>query len=151
MIYWLFSFFLGAIAVLQGGLNRQIASDIGLSTAIFLNSFILLIVACVFILVCQFFPQWVPEVFPPNWTMMHWRWWFAIPAFCGFLLIVGIPASIPKLGALGVFLCIVVGQMTFSLLWDLKVEHMPLDSRRLIGAALALLGLIVTYWKNPFS
>lgn len=151
MIYWLMSFFLGALAVLQGGLNRQISREWGLSAAIFLNSFILLFIALAFALICYFLPQSFPEGFTAKWSLAQWRWWFIVPAFCGFALVAGIPALIPKLGAVGVFLCIVVGQMTFSLLWDLKIEHIPLEPKRMYGLGLALLGLFISYWENPFS
>lgn len=162
MIYWILSFSLGAIAVLQGGLNRQIAREWGLSVAIFMNAFLLLILATLFILVCYFYPQYFNQVFSPkvnfsepattghnSWQtfLTQWRWWFMIPAFCGFALVSGIPALIPKLGAAGVFLCIVVGQMVFSLLWDLKIEAMPPDPKKLLGVALAFLGLMISYWK----
>lgn len=147
MIYWLLSFLLGAVAVLQGGLNRQIAREWGLSSAIFLNSIILLLIALSFVIACIFFPQMFPAAFVPRLNFSQWRWWYIIPAFCGFALVAGIPALIPKLGAAGVFLCIVVGQMIFSLIWDIKIENLPIDSRRLIGVGLAFIGLLISYWK----
>lgn len=151
MVYFAISFCLGTLAVLQGGLNRQIAKDLGLSLAILLNSSILLFVALIFLFVCHRYPQVFPEGFAPRWSHQAWRWWYAIPAFCGFSLLTGIPALIPKLGAGGVFLCMMVGQMTFSLFWDLKIEELPLDPRRLIGLGLAFSGLIVAYWKSPVT
>lgn len=151
MIYWIVAFCLGAIAVLQGGLNRQIAKDWGLSVAIFLNSSILLLIALAFGLICYFNSQNIPEVFQPKWNSTAWRTWYVIPAICGFSLVAGIPALIPKLGAVGVFLSIVVGQMAFSLLWDLKIEQLPLEPRRAVGVGLALIGLLISYWKNPFA
>ncbi len=149
MLYWLMSFFLGAVAVLQGGLNRQITKDWGLATAIFLNSALLLLITFCFALVCHFYPQFFPDSFPPKFGSSSWRWWFVLPALCGFTLIAGIPFAIPKLGAAGVFLCIMLGQVTFSMIWDLKVEQIPLEPKRLIGISLAALGLIITYWKSP--
>jgi bacterial/archaeal transporter family-2 protein len=140
-MYWLVSILLGAIAVLQAGLNRHLARDWGLSLALVLNCFVLLIAAIVLWGATAAFPQYFPTEFEPRWGNASWRWWLLIPGLCGIALVAGIPAAIPKLGATSVFMCLVVGQLAFSLIWDAKVEHIPIDARRLIGVALAAAGL----------
>lgn len=148
MIYWLIPLFLGAGGVLQAGLNRQLARESGLSLAVLLNGALLTAVAALVALVSYRYPQLFPAYLPPRWEALALRWWLVVPALCGVALLIGIPALIPKLGATGVFLCIVVGQMLFSLLWDQQVERLPLDPRRIAGVGLALAGLLLASWRS---
>ncbi|MGB0452929.1 MAG: DMT family transporter [Bacteriovoracaceae bacterium] len=148
MIYLILSFFIGAVTVLQGGVNRKITSEWGLSGAIFLNSFTLVFVAAFFVWICSYAPQLFPESFPAKFQKSTFRMWYLIPSVCGFIIICGIPALIPKVGASSVFLCIVIGQLFFSVLWDLKYEGLELTPQKYIGISVALLGLLITYWKK---
>jgi uncharacterized membrane protein YdcZ (DUF606 family) len=148
MIYLIISFTIGGLAVLQAGLNRQIANEAGLSAAVLINSGILLAVASLFWMVCAAYPQFFPENFASKFNLAQVRWWYFVPAVCGFALITGIPGLIPKLGATGVFLCVVVGQLTFSFLWDLSVEQIPFDIKRLAGIVIALIGMSLANWPR---
>ncbi len=148
MIYWIFSFFIGAITVAQGGLNRKVAEAWGLSGAIFINSFIILIVAGIFLSVCVVFPQIFPSEFHLKYQSVQFKWWHAIPALCGFMIVSGIPALIPKVGASSVFLCIIIGQLIFSILWDLKIENISITPQKYLGIFVAFLGFAITYWKK---
>jgi len=74
------------------------------------------------------------------------EWWYLLPGICGFALVMGIPWAIPRIGATRVFLFVVVGQMIASLVWDLIVEKKTPDIQRLVGAALAIGGLLVSSW-----
>jgi len=146
MVYWILSFALGGCGVLQAGLNRQIGKQWGLSTAIVVNAGILMIVATAFWILCRRFPSSFPENFHSRIEGSVPKWWFCVPAVCGFALVAGLPSLIPKLGATGVFLGMVVGQMCFSLLWDRWVEGAAVDPRRVVGAALAMAGLVIGSW-----
>ncbi len=148
MIYLLVSLSIGGLAVLQAGLNRQIASQMGLSTAVLINSVFLLLVTSLFWAICSFYPQLFPDSFRSQFSWEQLRWWQFIPALCGFALITGIPGLIPKLGAAGVFLCVVVGQLTFSFLWDLAIEQRPFETQRLIGILVAILGMAIANWPR---
>lgn len=147
MIYFLLSLFLGFIAVIQGGLNKQITQDWGLAGAVTINSSILLLIVIVFAVITASFPQYFPHIFIPKFNWATWKWWYIIPAFCGFALIAGIPYAISKQGALIVFLAIVVGQMLCSLFWDYYMEAIPISPKRIIGAFLAIAGLAITVWR----
>lgn len=148
MVYWMISFLIGAVAVLQGGLNRKITLEWGLSSAVFLNSFILLIIALLFLWFCYAFPQLMPESFAPKVDKSTFKSWFLIPSVCGFLIIFFIPALIPKVGASSVFLFMVIGQLVFSLLWDIKVESLNIEPRRFLGLGIVIIGLLISYWKK---
>lgn len=147
MSLWILPFIFGALAVLQGGVNRIIGQHWGLSSAILLNSLLLAIVAILFFFICYYFPSIVPPHLKPQLDISLWRWWWVIPSLCGFILILCIPALIPRLGASGIFLGIMVGQISSSLMWDLFYEKTPIDNQRLIGVALALAGLLISSWK----
>lgn len=148
MVYWILSFCIGAVTVLQGGLNRKITTDWGLAGAVFLNSFLLIFLALVFVWITYTYPHLFPESFAPKFQRTSFRWWFVIPSFCGLLIICMIPALIPKVGASSVFLCMIIGQLTFSLLWDLKVENIEIESKRYLGLVFAFIGLVISYWKK---
>lgn len=148
MLYWIFSFFIGGISVLQGGLNRKVAESWGLSGAIFINSFIILIIAGLFLSLCVIFPQLFSPLFHLKYQGIQLKWWHAIPAFCGFTIVCGIPALIPKVGASSVFLFIILGQLIFSLLWDLKVENISITPQKYLGILIAFIGFVITYWKK---
>lgn len=147
MCYLLFSLFLGTVAVLQGGLNRQITRVWGLAGAVALNGVVVAALTLGFAFVCFRYSHLFPQATAPRVSWSTLRWWFVVPGLCGFALITGIPLVISQRGALAVFLGIVVGQMITSLLWDLLVESQSLDVKRLIGASLALIGLLISNWR----
>lgn len=134
---------LGAAAVVQGGLNRYVMADWGLSGAILFNTVVLLVIAMTFAAISHYFPQYLPEGTPLK--SAAYKWWFIVPGICGFLLVAGIPSAIPKIGASGVFLSIIAGQLFFSLLWDFKVEQMVIEPQRVIGVVLALIGVYLSF------
>lgn len=151
MIYYFISILIGALAVIQGGLNRQMAKSVGLSSALLINSIFVLIFAYIFWLVAAKSVHLFQESMAPRGSLVSdFKWWYLIPSVCGFLLILGIPSIIPKLGAQSVFLCIVVGQMIFSLIWDLTFEGKSIDAMRITGVVIALIGLLISSWKSLF-
>ena len=131
MMYWLLSFLIGAVAVVQGGVNRKITTDWGLSGAIFLNSLLVLIVAVLFVAACKLTPQYFPESFAAKFDTSTFKWWYFLPSICGFIIICAIPAFIPKIGASSVFLCMVIGQLIFSLIWDYRFENIDISFQKI--------------------
>ncbi len=143
MAVWILTFLLGGAAVLQGGLNRHVMGAWGLSGAILFNTVVLFSIALIFAAVAHYYPQLVPE--GSSLKANDFKWWFVIPGMCGFLLVAMIPLAIPKIGASGVFLSIVVGQLFFSLLWDIKVEQIAIEPQRVVGILLALVGVVLSF------
>lgn len=142
-----FSFLLGVAAVIQGGLNKQMTSDWGLFGALLINSTVLLIIVILMAFATAIYPQYFPAYLAPKFNWSTWKWWYFIPAICGTMLITGIPLAITKWGALVVFLTIVVGQMVSSIVWDMSMEGIALDPKRLLGVALAIVGLAISSWR----
>ncbi|MCB0393664.1 MAG: DMT family transporter [Bdellovibrionales bacterium] len=138
---------LGAVAVMQAGLNRQVSQHIGLSGAVLINTLVLLLIAFGFLWITSRFPENFPEHFPSKGISLK-AWWFLIPGICGFLLVAGLPFAVSKIGALTAFLCLVTGQMVTSLLWDYFVESIEFNIWRVGGALLAVVGLTVSTIKG---
>jgi len=135
----LMSVAVGMAAVFQGGLNRMLAQKWGLPTAVFINATLLLAYSGGFFLY---------HYRSLDLTGFKFQWWFLIPAFFGFSLITGIPWCIAQIGALRVFLCVVVGQMILSMGWDYFYEEIGINAFRVSGALLAIVGLVVANWRG---
>lgn len=130
---------IGLVTVLQAGLNRTVAAKWGLPAAIAINSFLLFLYSLAY----WYFCQRAGEL-----SGFRFQWWYLVPPLCGLIIITGIPWAIPQIGALRVFLYLVVGQMVGSLAWDFFIEQLEMDAYRLTGAGLSIAGLIVANWRG---
>ena len=134
----LFSLFLGAVAVMQGGLNRMMATRMPLSYAVLINSLLFFAVAIAY----WFFSARHTE------SSIKPEWWYILPGILGAIFVFGIPWAIPQIGALKVFLCIVVGQMVMSIVWDKIIENKTPDLQSLLGTGITVVGVIVASWRK---
>lgn len=139
MTAWIFAFGLGAVAVLQGGLNRLISEKLPLGATVLLNAVVFLAVALVYWFFAE--RQSLQSGLKPE-------WWYIIPGVLGAIFVFGIPWAIPQIGALRVFLCIVAGQMVVSIVWDKLAENRSPDLQGVLGALLAVAGVVVASWKK---
>ncbi len=141
--------FLGAATVLQGGMNRQIASHWGLSGAVLLNSLVLLLLAGLLYYFSRSMGSRFPELSPPsNASAGSAGWWYWIPGFFGFCIVAGVPLAISRAGAVKFFLAFIGAQLLASLLWDAAIEGLPLNAYRLAGTAIAFAGAILVILKG---
>lgn len=138
----LLPFFLGFAAVLQGGLNRHIATDYGLPGAVLLNNIVLLVAAGTLFLVTRS-SVGVPELFQDRGAFKSFSWWYVLPGIFGFCLVTGIPWAIVKIGAMRFFVAVVGAQILASVLWDIYVEKLPVGGMRVAGALLAMAGAVM--------
>ena len=134
------SFFLGFLAVIQPGLNRQIAQLWGLSGTILLNSIIIAGLASILFLLVRQFPMVFPEIMRDKVSFTNLLWWYFIPGLCGLALLFGLPWAIQRIGALQVVVIFLSGQVCTSILWDIVVEQIPPTRFRILGALFALIG-----------
>ncbi len=147
MIATAMTIFLGFAAVLQGGLNRQIAMKWGITSAILLNCVVIFALSSIFFVMVKFFPQLFPTELRIKEFLGPFSWWFVLPGFFGLCLVAGIPLLIAEIGALRLFVGLVTGQIVGGFLWDLSQEGFSVTPARIGGAILAVVGLYLTSMK----
>ncbi|MEC9440167.1 MAG: DMT family transporter [Myxococcota bacterium] len=147
-IFWVLPLLVGTVTVLQGTLNRKMGLEMGLGSALALNSVIVLFLGLGLYGGVRAFPGFFPEVFHGEFRFEKVAWWMILPGIFGFCIIAGIPWAISKLGAAKVFVGIVVAQVTVSMLWDTLVDGKPLSWMRLAGALLAIVGVALVSMDN---
>lgn len=140
---YILPFVLGAMAVMQGGLNRQISRDWGLGGTVFLNSLMLVFGGCILYLITRLSPETLPEIFRDKGSFKSFSWWFVLPGLFGLSLVTGIPISIQKLGALKVFVALIGAQLVTSIIWDAAIEGMAISPVRVLGALLSFGGALL--------
>ncbi|TVQ93556.1 MAG: hypothetical protein EA397_04205 [Deltaproteobacteria bacterium] len=146
--YLLIPLAIGAMTVLQGTLNREMSYGMGLGSAIFLNSIVVMVVGTVFYAVARFAPGWLPPIFAGAPDLSRLALWMVVPGIFGFCIIAGIPWAISEVGAARVFVVMVVAQLVVSLLWDALLGGAPVTLARGGGSALAVIGVLVATWES---
>jgi uncharacterized membrane protein YdcZ (DUF606 family) len=135
---------IGAGVVVQAGLNRQIAGQWGLSAAVLLNGVILAVGALIIFGVAWRYPDFLPAEFAPSFATNFSPWWVILPGIIGLTLVLGGPWCIARWGAVHTFTVIISAQILASLVWDIKVENIPVSRERLIGVVITWVGVLLT-------
>lgn len=144
----LLSFFVGAATVLQGGMNRQIAVSWGVPGAVLLNTVLYAILSLAIFWAARKFPSLLPAVLWDRESFTNFSWWYLLPGLCGFLIVVGAPIVIARIGAFQFILGVVAVQLAGGILWDVMVERIPATSVRIAGAVLAFVSVAMVGWKK---
>lgn len=135
-------FVLGVVAVLQATLNREIAAHTGLAVATTLNMAVATVCALGFAVYCAArgeqtgFLQWHADA-------SAFRAWWLVPGLVGFLIVLGLPWSVQRIGALSTFVALVGAQMLASALWDRYATGIPLTAPRVLGALCTVAGVVL--------
>lgn len=143
----LMSITMGIASLLQGGLNRQIASQWGFVGAAFLNTIVILAVVSALYGISRWYPEILPKALQDKDSFSKLSWWYVVPGLCGLFLILGMPWVISKIGALNLFMGFVSAQLVGSLIWDACMEGIPLSTIRITGVALSFLAVWLVSWK----
>ena len=134
---------LGIVVVLQAGLNKKIAANWGLTTAVLLNAIVFAVLA----IVLYSLNIWKSDLFPENMKAVFnyktFSWWYLIPGVLGCILVFGGPWAVSRWGAVHTFILIISAQLLASLLWDIYIESVPVTTLRAVGIVLAWVGAIV--------
>lgn len=134
----------GAAGIIQGGLNKNMSQNMGLTMALFIGNALVLLYSVFLYLLATKSPESVSDLFRLRETAINFKWWYIIPSVCGFVIITGIPFGISKIGAIKVAVLIIAGQMITSVLWDIFVEKIPLNSYKGLGILCSLLSIFFT-------
>jgi len=139
--YLILPFVIGLAGVTQGILNRQVSAEWGLVWAVGLNAVLFLVYSGVLLGLSYYAPQSLPEYLRVStFSADKFKWWFVVPGFCGFMLVLGIPWSIQMMGPSKTFILFIVAQIVFSLLAEKLFFGSSLSIMKLAGAVLAISG-----------
>jgi bacterial/archaeal transporter family-2 protein len=136
-----FSFLLGFIIVLQGGLNRQMAANKGLAAGLMINNIVAFVLGIILYIGAKYYPQYIPSLFQFKNKQDPFQWWHLVPGVCGFLIISTAPWLISKIGASKTFITIVAGQLLMGLIWDSMVENIALNPSKIVAIILSLISV----------
>lgn len=139
---------LGAIGVLQGGLNREISNHIGVAQATLISNILTVLICIGFYLFVKAWPQFFSEFIRVQAPLSTYKWWYVFPAIFGFLIVAGLPIAIAQIGAVKVITLLIIAQVITAVLWDFFAEGIPLSSTKVIGMVLGLISaLLITFSK----
>ena len=128
----------GAAAAIQSAANAGLKSHIGLASALFVNTTVVLIATIVLWLATgantSFFPKDAP-------------WALYVGGLCGFTTIAALALAFPQLGAAWAIAMMVLGQGVAALVIDhfglMGMPRDPVTGTRLLGIALVAVGIVV--------
>ena len=116
-IYLLLPLITGISIIMQAGLNRQSSMQIGLLSALVLNSFLFFVLSSAIWLIVR--KGWieVPAAFQIRWPE-SFPLWFLVPGFLGFLIVGCMPFALQKMPAAVAFGISIATQLIMSVVWD---------------------------------
>lgn len=134
----------GMAGILQGGINKNMSDTLGLAHALLLGNFFVLIYTFLLYFGVMKTPEFFPDFFRVKTHLLSFKWWYLIPSICGFIIVLGIPVGISQLGAVKVAVLIVAAQMVTSIVWDIFVEKLPINTMKATGVLFSLLSVACT-------
>jgi len=136
-------FALGALTVVQVGLNRKIGDHWGLPSAVLLNALIVSVVGCAFVAYSLAYPSAPGGLLrvSPQWT--RFAPWMLAPGLIGFAVLVGAPWSVARWGATYTFVLLLSAQLAAGLLWDWQIDRVRIPPGRIVGVLLTLVGVVL--------
>ena len=133
---------IGCFGILQGAINRQVATTIGVAQASLITNMGTLFICICFYFFVKSFSNILPEVFQIKAPITTYKWWYILPPIFGFLIVAGIPFAILKLGAVKVTVGLIAAQMITSIVWDIMVEGISLNIMKFVGIFFAFLSVV---------
>lgn len=137
---------LGFVVVLQGSLNKQIGTQWGLSTAVLINASVFFLFSIFMYYSTKLFPNFFPDYLRAKPINENFQAWHFIPGLCGFILVLGLPWAIHKIGVAKSMTLLIGSQILMGFIWDKFIYHNEPSLLKLIGAILSLLGAILVMW-----
>jgi transporter family-2 protein len=140
----LFSMMAGAFGVWQAGLNKVVADSLGFTASLLFNGVFFLVFNLIFFVYVYAKPQSVPAEFVLRMGFSDFRWWWIVPGFMGFALVMGLAVSVARIGAVQTIVISIAAQVFASILWDVYMSEVELSRWRLIGAGITLIGAVLS-------
>ncbi len=134
---------LGVVVVLQAGLNKKISANWGITSAVLLNAIVFFVIAAVFFAVALWRGDLFSANMKPSVDLKTFSLWYLIPGALGCVLVFGGPMAIMRWGAVHTFILIISAQLLASLIWDWKIEALPVSPMRIAGISLAWIGAVL--------
>ena len=119
------------------------ADSLGYSASLFINGLFFLFFNLIFFVFVFLRPKALPGEFAIQWAFGDFRWWWILPGFMGFALVMGLALSVGRIGAVQTFVISIVAQVFASILWDLFEGDHEINKLRLVGAMVALVGAVL--------
>ena len=135
---------LGVTVVLQASLNRSMGNQMGLSLAVLINAAVFLVLSLGFFLLAKYTPMIVPEFWRFRPSSQAFSWYYLVPGFCGFFLVMGLPWSIQQLGPSTSFLILIASQILISFFMEAIQQGHGLDLKKSLGVLFVLIGAALT-------
>ncbi|MFZ3231544.1 MAG: DMT family transporter [Pseudobdellovibrio sp.] len=138
-LYLFLPFITGVSIIMQAGLNRQTSMQIGLLSAVLLNSFIFFSMSLfIWILVRKEWIQ-VPAAFQiKDFSMI--QPWYLIPGILGFFIVLCMPLALRSMPAALAFGVSISTQLIVSVIWDYFTMGVLPTLQKIIGILFLFVG-----------
>lgn len=140
---WFLTFLVGLSSVIQAGLNRQMAEPWGLPATVLLNAVMFLVAAAIYFFLASMELVPLPDYLTHKGPISSGSWWYLLPGVLGFLFVLGLPICIAKIGALQVFVGLVLAQIIGGLFWDKYIEGINWSWNRWMAGGFAVIAVIL--------
>ena len=138
---------LGLVVILQGGMNKKISLQLGLLQTTVINGLIFFVASIVIWLVIGFHDK-APELLKHKGHFTNLKWWEYTPGLLGCFLVLGVPYSIVKIGALKTVVGMIFAQIIFGLLWDRIIENIDINPHKILGLIIFSIGFLYIVLKG---
>ena len=146
-IYLLLPLITGVSIIMQAGLNRQSSMQIGLLSAVLLNSFLFFTLSLVIWLVVRKGWIQVPSAFQIK-DITGFELWYLIPGILGFLIVLCMPYALQKMPASVAFAISISTQLIVSVVWDYFTLGALPTIQKIIGIVLLFIGSMLMLISN---
>lgn len=134
---------LGAAVVCQAILNWQFSESLGLATAVLINAGVFFAAAAMLWLGTRLMPDLFPDFLKPGPAGFEANATLLVPGLCGFLLVLGAPWSLQKVGPSMTFVLLVGAQIVLGVFADKWIFDLDPAWTKWLGAGLALVGAVL--------
>ena len=132
----------GISIIMQAGLNRQSSMQVGLLTAVLLNSFIFFMVSLgVWVIVRKGWIS-VPPAFQIK-DITQIQPWFLIPGVLGFLIVLCMPFALQNMPASVAFGLSIATQLVMAVVWDYFTLGVWPTLQKVFGLVLLFFGSLL--------